>query len=165
MRAFAIDAFDFCRLRERAEGEVAIAELGRLAAEGVDASGVLQWSLHGDADQFGHTRLRLSVTGTMQLMCQRCLTPFAHRIATQSVLILAPDEDAADSIEELLQDDAVDVIVVAKQLDVMLLVEDDALLALPFAPKHENCPGQETVERLQGAKKPSPFAALKDLKQ
>lgn len=165
MEAFVIDTFEFCRLKERAEGDVAVAELARLAQECADASGALHWSLQGGADQFGHARLELSVTGTVQLMCQRCLTPFAYRIATHSVLVLAPDEDGADAIEELLADDAIDVIVAPKRLDVMALVEDDALLALPFAPKHEICPDQVVVERLQSAQKPSPFAVLKDLKQ
>lgn len=165
MKAFAIDSFDFCRLGERAEGRVAVAELGRLVRECADASGVLHWSLQGSIGQFGHARLALSVTGTIQLTCQRCLAPFPHQIATQSDLVLAPDEESADEIEELLADDTVDVIVGSQRLDVMALVEDDALLALPFAPKHGVCPDSSAVRRLESARKQSPFAVLKDLTQ
>lgn len=165
MKAFAIDAFDFCRLKERAEGEVAVAELGRLVQECADASGMLRWSLQGGADQFGHPRLELSVSGSVQLICQRCLKPFPYEMATQSVLILARDEDSADEIEELLADDAIDVIVGSARMDVLALVEDDALLAIPFAPKHAICPDQVVGAAPFSAEKPSPFSVLKDLKQ
>ena len=165
MNAFVIDAFDFCRLKERAEGEVAAAELGRLVSECADASGTLRWSLQGGADQLGHPRLELAVSGAVRLMCQRCLTPFSHTIATQSVLVLAQDEEDADKIEELLADDAIDVIVGSKRLDVMALVEDEGLLAMPFAPRHEACPDQPVSDGVDEAAKPSPFSVLKGLKQ
>lgn len=165
MKAFAIDAFDFCRLKEHAEGEVAVAELARLVQECADQSGLLRWSLRGSSDQFGYPRLDLSVSGSVQLMCQRCLLPFQHDVATRSALVLAQDEAGADEIEELLADDAVDVIVGSRQMDVMALIEDEALLALPPAPRHDICPDAVAVERLEGVKKPSPFAVLKDLKR
>jgi len=165
VNAFVIDAFDFCRLKERAEGEVAVAELGRLESECADASGALRWSLQGGADQLGHPRLELAVSGAVQLICQRCLTPFSHTIAAQSVLVLARDEEDADKIEELLADDAIDVIVGSRRMDVMALVEDDALLAMPFAPRHEACPDQTGPDEVGEAVKPSPFSVLKGLKQ
>ncbi|MGB6056054.1 MAG: YceD family protein [Burkholderiaceae bacterium] len=165
MRAFVIDAFEFSRLKERAEGEFSVAELGRLAAECVDSSGSVEWSLQGGADQYGHPQLQLWVTATLQLMCQRCLTPFPYRLNTHSVLIMAPDEVSADAIEERLADDTVDVIVGSRQMGVAALVEDDALLAIPPAPKHEVCPDDIAAGGLQGAEKPSPFAVLKKLKQ
>ncbi len=165
MKAFAIDAFDFCRLKERAEGEVAVAELARLVQECADQSGLLRWSLQGSTDQFGYPRLDLSVSGSVQLMCQRCLAPFRQDVATRSALVLAQDEAGADEIEESLADDAVDVIVGSRQMGVMALIEDEALLALPPAPRHDICPDAVAVERLEDAKKPSPFAVLKDLKR
>jgi len=165
MKALVIDAFEFCRLEERAEGRFQVAELGRLAGECVDDSGSIEWVLQGGADQYGHPRLRLAVGGTLRLMCQRCLTPFAYRIDTDSVLILAADEAGADAIEERLADDAVDVIVGSRQMDVAALVEDDALLAIPPAPKHEVCPDSIAATGVPAVEKPSPFSVLKHLKQ
>lgn len=165
MKAFPIDAADFCRLKERVADEVAVAELGRLAQECADASGTLRWSLQGGIDSAGHDRLELSIAGTVQLICQRCLAPFAHRIASEAILILAPDEESADQIEQLLEDDAIDVIVGAKRLDVMALVEDEALLALPIAPKHEVCPDPAVAGRREGEPEPSPFSVLKNWKR
>jgi uncharacterized protein len=45
----------------------------------------------------------------------------------------------------------------------MQLLEDEALLALPQAPKHEVCPDTKMMDSLK-SEKVSPFAALKSLK-
>lgn len=165
MNAFVLDAFDYCRREERREGQIAVADLPRLVDELADHSGVLHWSLQGGANKLGHAQLTLSVTGPVQLRCQRCLTPFAFAIASESILILAKDEAGADEIDALLDDDAIDVIVGSNAFDVAKLIEDEALLAIPLAPKHATCPDQATLDALKTAKKDSPFSVLKNLKQ
>ncbi|WP_395825556.1 YceD family protein [Collimonas sp.] len=165
MSAFIIDAFDYLRLRERREGEIPVADLGRLAAESVDRSGVLHWVLVGGVDHLGHPQLSVAVSGSTTIMCQRCLAPFVFEIDSESVLVLAKDENSADEIDALLDNDEIDVIVGSKSLNIAELVEDEALLALPLSPKHPVCPGQSALEGVQGVKKESPFAMLKNLKQ
>jgi uncharacterized protein len=165
MSAFIIDAFEFSRLKERREGEVAVASLQRLAAECVNPSTSLRWSLQGGVDGSGHPQLIMSVTGIAQLRCQRCMAPFEFDIAAESVLVLAKTEAHADEIEESLADDSIDVIVGSKALNILELIEDEALLAIPLAPKHDVCPGNAAVDGLAGAKKPSPFDVLKNIKQ
>jgi uncharacterized protein len=164
MNAFAIDGFEFCRRGERRQGEVAVEGLSRLSAELVNKAGGLSWSLQGGADRFGHPQLTLSVTAQVQLRCQRCLAPIAFDIKSESVLLLAKDEAAADEIDAQLDDDTIDVIVGSKTLDTLVLIEDEALLALPLAPKHATCPDQATLDVLRSVKKESPFSVLKDLK-
>lgn len=165
MNAFVIDAFEFCRRKERREGEIAVSDLTRLVDELANQSGLLRWSLQGGANQLGHPQLTLSIAASVQLRCQRCLTPFAFAVASESILILAQDEASADEIDALLADDAIDVIVGSKALDVAELIADEALLTLPLAPKHAVCPDQETLDVLKNAKKESPFTVLKNLKQ
>ena len=165
MNAFVIDAFEFCRLKECREGEIAVADLPRLAVESVDSSGSVRWSLQGGSDRQGHPQLVLSMSGSVRLMCQRCLTPFAFAIASESVLILAHDEASADQIDALLGDESVEVIVGSRTFDILQLIEDDALLAIPLSPKHPTCPDQLMVDADKGADKVSPFAVLKNLKQ
>jgi len=165
MNAFVIDAFEFCRLKERCSGESLVSDLPRLAEEVVGKSGVIRWSLEGGTDTLGHPMLLLSVSGSVQLMCQRCLTPFESDIASIASLILAKDEVGADDIEAMLQEeDAFDVIVGSKALNIRDLIEDEALLAIPLAPKHEVCPDQAALVDLQSNKKASPFDVLKGLK-
>lgn len=165
MSAFVIDAFEFSRLKELREGDVPVAGMTRLAAESVDTSTSLRWSLQGGTDTLAHPQLILSVSGTISLMCQRCMTPLSFSIDSESVLILAKNDARADEIEALLDDDAVDVIVGSKAMNVMDLVEDEALLALPLAPKHDACPDQGELDKLMGAKKVSPFDVLKNIKR
>lgn len=165
MSAFVIDAFDFSRLKERREGDVLVADLARLSAESVNKSASLHWTLQGGADSLNHPQLILSVSGSIELMCQRCMTPLKFAVESESILILAKTDERADEIDALLDDDNVDVIVGSKALNVMELVEDEALLAIPLAPKHDICPDNAALDDLMGAKKPSPFAVLKGLKQ
>ncbi|HJV80529.1 YceD family protein [Noviherbaspirillum sp.] len=165
MNAFVIDAFEFCRLKERREGEVAVADLPRLAEESADQSGTVRWSLQGGSSPQGHPQLALSVAGAVSLMCQRCLKPFAFDIVSESVLVLAPDEASADEIENSLDDESVEVIVGSRNFDVAQLIEDDALLTIPLSPKHATCPDQLMPEMDKEAEKVSPFAVLKGLKK
>jgi uncharacterized protein len=165
MDDIVIDAFEFCRLGERLEGEVAVADLGRVVQDTADKSGAIAWSLQGGRDSHGHAQLTLSVSGAVRLMCQRCLTPFAFDVQSETVLVLAKDESEADAIEALIDDDSIDVIAGSHSMRVVELVEDEVLLALPLSPRHEVCPDAETVEVLKKAEKESPFAVLKNLKQ
>jgi uncharacterized protein len=165
MNAFVIDAFEFCRLKERREGEIAVADLPRLAQESVDQFGSMRWTLQGGSNRLGHPQLTLSVSGSVRLICQRCLTPFVFDIASESVLVLANDEASADAIDALLADDAIEVIVGSRAFNIADLIEDETLLAIPVSPKHEVCPDQLMPEASKKAEKVSPFAILKDLKR
>jgi uncharacterized protein len=166
MNALEIDAFEFCRLNESRAGEIPIADLARLAEESVTRSGVIRWSLNGGINMHGHPQLKLAVSGSVQLMCQRCLAPFEFQLASDAVLILAKDEAGADQIEALIDDEDIDVVAVSKLLDIAGLVEDEALLMMPLAPKHEECPQPALSKNPQSTNKDSsPFEVLKNWKQ
>ncbi len=163
MNGFVINSFEFCRLGENREGTLTLADLPRLAKE-VASAAPIHWVVQGGTDQFGYPRLDLTVTGSVELSCQRCLTPFSFAIASASTLILAKDEQELDSIDAVLEDDELDVILGSKEFNLIELIEDEALLALPLAPKHATCPDAATLDALKSAAKPSPFAVLKNLK-
>ncbi|MEN3294856.1 MAG: hypothetical protein V7642_4109 [Burkholderiales bacterium] len=166
MNAFVIDAFEFCRLKERRDGETAVADLPRLADESVDKFGTLRWSLQGGSNSLGHPQLTLSMSGSVKLICQRCLSPFEFGIASDSALVLAEDEAGADAIDALLDDDEVEVIVGSRTFNIADLIEDEVLLAIPSSPKHEACPDKLLPDRPEKAdEKVSPFAVLKNLKR
>ena len=165
MKPVAIDAFDFGRSKEQRDGEVAVAQLPRLARECVDTSGILRWEIAGGTHASGHVQLAMQVAGDLQLVCQRCLRPFAYHIASASTLVLARDEAQADQIEAMLDDETLDVIVGSATMNLVDLIEDEALLAIPQAPKHVSCPGpQVPVTSEDSEAKPSPFAVLQYLK-
>jgi uncharacterized protein len=105
----------------------------------------------------------LNVSGDVKLVCQRCLGPYDYHIDSSTMLVLGKDDQEADEIEEVLDDESVDVIVGSHASDIRDLLEDEALLALPQAPKHEVCPDTALLDALK-SDKVSPFAALKSLK-
>jgi uncharacterized protein len=164
MNAFVIDAFEFSRSNGSREGVTPVAELTRLAKECADASGAITWKVQGGSSKHGFPQMRLSVDGPVQLVCQRCMQPFTYAMSSSTVLMLGKDDEQADEIEESIDDETVDVIVGSREMDLMYLVEDEALLALPHTPKHEVCPDTVLLDSLQSEKK-SPFAGLKDLKK
>ena len=162
MNAVVIDTFEFSRKKERLEGEQAVADFARLREEVADASGAVQWAVQGGAHALGHPQMTLSVKAEVKLMCQRCLTPFAYGIESQTTLVLAKDEEAADELEDKLADEDLDVIAGSKIMNVLDLVEDDVLLAIPLSPKHERCPDQAGAEFGGTDKRVSPFDVLKN---
>jgi uncharacterized protein len=163
MSAFVIDAFEFCRNSGFREGVTPVAEMPRLAADCADPSGEIRWSIQGGVTKQGYPSMTLSVAGTVRLVCQRCLAPFAYEIDSSTMLVLGRDDEEADQIEEILDDESVDVIVGSDCCDIRDLLEDEALLALPQAPKHEVCPETKLLDTLK-SEKVSPFAGLKNLK-
>lgn len=165
MNAFVIDVFEFCRRNERREGEIAVADLPRLGAESADRFGRIAWVLEGGRDRQGRQQLLLKTSGSVRLICQRCLSPFELNFDSGSTLIVATDEASADELDALLEDEPVEVVVGTKEFNVADLIEDEVLLALPQSPKHEACPSQTLLDKLAGDEKVSPFAVLKNLKQ
>jgi uncharacterized protein len=163
MSAFVIDAFEFCRNNGFREGSTPVAEMTRLAADCADASGTIAWSIQGGPTRQGYPTLTLSVAGDVHLVCQRCLSPFSYHIDSSTMLVLGKDDQEADEIEEILDDESIDVIVGSHACDIRELLEDEALLALPQSPKHEVCPDTALLDAIK-SEKVSPFAALKSLK-
>ena len=103
--------------------------------------------------------LHLVVSGLVPLACQRCLEPVPCDLDVDTLLELVPE--GADLSQDELEDDTRDFLPVVRELDVAELVEDEILLALPVAPRHEKCglPGAaDAGERI------NPFAALAGLK-
>ena len=162
MSAYLVNSTEFCRLSEQASSTTSVAEFERLRADLHDHSGQLRWSFQGGRHPEGLPMLSMTVQGEVRLICQRCLTPFSQPIESQSRLVLAADELQAEQIEERLEDENIDVIVGSTTMDLLMLVEDEALLSLPLSPRHEVCP--EGAQLTVDSKLESPFAILKKLR-
>lgn len=141
------------------EGALAISGLERLQDLLAEVSGEVSFRLHGFKGERGEYLLHLVVTGLLPLACQRCLEAIPFDLDVDSLLEIVPE--GADMSQEELEDDTRDFLPVAGELNVAELVEDEILLALPVAPRHEKCglPGAAGAgERI------NPFAALAGLK-
>jgi uncharacterized protein len=163
MNGKTMDLFKFCLDADQASGSYAIQDLNRLSAELVSSDGELAWNFSGGRHQIGAPELKLHIQAQVKLICQRCLTPYVETLDSVSNLVLAKSEEQADELEERLNDDSIDVIVVSPEQEYSVLIEDEALLALPVSPRHATCPDGFKAEIIN-EKPVSPFAALKKLK-
>lgn len=165
MNSCLIDPFVFCRTGESVGGQTPVSEMKRLVSVCADKSGELAWNVSGDLDNHNKPRLSVKVAGSVNLICQRCLEPLIFELDSAIAILVAKTEEEADEIEELLvDDDKIEVIVVDEKVDVMDLVEDEALLALPLSARHEICPDSSIVDEWK-EKQESPFSVLKELKK
>jgi uncharacterized protein len=152
------DPFKFAADSRALQGEVAVADLRRLVDALADGEGRVVWSIEGSMAD-GEPRLLVRADAVLNLSCQRCLGAMAWPLAVETVL--QPVRAGQPIPDEELEDDAVDAIELEGELDALGLVEDEILLALPIAPRHENC---EPPLSGGGSGKESPFAALESLR-
>lgn len=110
--------------------------------------------------------LRLQVDGDLSLVCQRCLGPVREHLALDRWLRFVESEAQAAELDAELDDD---VLALPRWLDLVELIEDELLLALPLVPRHAVCPAPLPVpgpdEAALDEKQPHPFAALAALKR
>lgn len=153
------DGFAFARDGRVLEGTLTVASLERLHDLLAEVSGELAFRLQGYKGERGQPMLHVEASGELPLACQRCLDAIRFELDVDSTLELIPEGNEMSQDE--LEDDTRDFLPVAGELDVAELVEDEILLALPVAPRHERCglPGAAAAgERI------NPFAALAGLK-
>jgi uncharacterized protein len=159
-RSFVIDSIEFARERRQLSGEIALGRFGRLADQLVEQHGCVAFSAAGELQDDGEKFLSLSIEACLPLRCQRCLGRIELPVHLRSRLqLVAADEDWPD---EELADDSVDAIAADRALDLVPLIEEELLLALPFAPRHDECKAPDFADNDGQA---SPFARLAELKK
>lgn len=155
-----IDGLEFARGGRRLAGPVPLAALSRLADSLVNTAGALDCELVGEQDREGKCWLTLRLAGTLQVCCQRCLETVMLPLTVTKRLLLVPPGQAWPDDE--LAEDGFDAIAAEKETALLPLIEDEVLLALPIAPRHEACDPPVPLVEEHG---PSPFAALAKIKK
>lgn len=153
--ALVVDPFEFAREGRCLEWRLPLRALPRVAAEVLDEGGELVLRIAGSRDRDGKFFLDVAVDGVLMVPCQRCLDPMEWVCKLQATLLLVAKGQPIP--EDELEDDRYDAVEVGDRQDLLALVEDEVLLAMPVAPRHEVCVAPSKVE---GASKESPFAGL-----
>jgi uncharacterized protein len=155
-----LDGLAFANDGKAVAGSVAVAALPRLVEGLADDGGSLEYQVTGHQDVDGKCWLVLEVSGTLGLVCQRCLKRLAFPVGIQARLLLVPPGQAWPDDE--LAEDGFDAVAAEKDMALLSLIEEEVLLALPIAPMHESCAMPVSVV---DEHEPSPFAALAKLKK
>ncbi len=153
------DPFRFAEDGENIRGEVAVDSLPRLFDLLENREGTLRYCVAGVQNPDGRPRLILTVEGSLSLRCQRCLGGVRWKADVRSEL--EPYRSGQVIPDEELENDEVDAFETEGELDVVALIEDEILLSMPIAPRHETC---RPPEPGGGNEKQSPFAVLSRLK-
>ncbi|CAM3767047.1 Large ribosomal RNA subunit accumulation protein YceD OS=Castellaniella defragrans OX=75697 GN=HNR28_003026 PE=3 SV=1 [Castellaniella denitrificans] len=161
-----IDAAGFARAGQALDGRIGTAELTRLCQDLPEPQdGEIRWQVRGRFDApSGLAWLDVEAEGPVRVICQRCLEAFSLTLRVSSTLGLVETQaqlDAMDALEAEGNGPETEYLVADQRLDVLGLVEDELILALPYAPRHDVCPGDGDVP--EPPRRPSPFAVLERL--
>lgn len=128
-----LDSMRFARSGDRLTGQVPIAQLDRLSDSLASEKGSVEYVFQGGTES-GRPVLRIEVDASVIMRCQYCLEPYMQPLHIEQRLPLAKDEAELERWER--DDPLLDALVADPSLDVLTLVEDELLLALPVAPRH-----------------------------
>ncbi len=162
-----IDSLDFARNGRGIRGEVQIAELPRLLEILENPQGILSYTVQGGVDKQGTHFLDLSVVGQCRLRCQRCLNGLDYPVRLDTRLLLH-DQASLDALDDNVaggEEEEFDSILADTHLNVLDLLEEEILLSLPIAPKHELGACQATDGENAHREEKNPFAVLAKLKR
>ena len=167
-------------------GTIALSTWPRAADSVVDPSVEVDYRIIGGFDDHGRPQLRVAVTGSVEVTCQRCLQPMMLQIGEGiqngsgiagdgTNILLAADDEELEVWDSEVED--AEVVLADQPLDINELLEDEFLLSLPFSPMCDDldCPKRKSGKQVEAidvihvedagsaadAGKNNPFATLR----
>jgi len=157
-----IDSLEFARTGQTLRGSLPLPGLTRLRDSLVDTLGAVEFEVKGGHDARGRPLLILAIHGMLNLQCQRCLGAIEHPLQVLNTLLLVTaGESAAGNLDE---EDA-EWVEASGNFDVATLVEDEIILSLPYAPRHDEGACRQAGTTAADGAAASAFARLAALKQ
>ena len=154
------------RLSERPmvfEETLGVEAFPRLLESLANDEGELRYRVSAGLDRERRKVVSCIIEGFVFLTCQATLDTFRHPVSIDDRLVLVDDESRLPPMQE--ESDTEDYLVVDGPLDVLELVEDAVILALPMIPRKPGLESREVESKEPGDEKPSPFAKLSGLKK
>jgi len=145
----------------------------RLVAETQDANldRNVRWHARGELRNPGHVQpqvwVHIEADASLPLVCQRCLTPVDVPLQVRRSFRFVADEATAAAEDDESEED---LLALSRSFDLVELVEDELLMEVPVAPRHEVCPQPVKMSvadpdfEAAAAEKENPFALLGRLK-
>jgi uncharacterized protein len=145
----------------------------RLAAETVGSpkEATVHWEARGELLNPRHVHpqvwLHLDANATLPLVCQRCLQPVDVPVTVDRSFRFVADEATAAAEDDTAEED---LLALSRSFDLRELVEDELLMEMPVAPRHEVCPEPVKMSAVDAdfdsgeTERENPFAVLGRLK-
>jgi uncharacterized protein len=134
-------------------------------------AGPVHWHAQGELVNPRHVQpeiwVHLQADTQLPLVCQRCLQPVNVPLAVDRSFRFVADEATAAAQDDEAEED---LLVLSRSFDLLELVEDELLMEVPVAPRHEVCPepvkmsAQDADFDASAVEKEHPFAVLGRLK-
>jgi uncharacterized protein len=112
--------------------------------------------------------LHLVAKTSVPLTCQRCMGTVATPLEVDQWYRFVASEEVAMAEDDASEED---LLVMSPQFDLLAVLEDELLMALPLVPMHDECPeapvlraGEDDLA-VEASEKPNPFALLAQLKK
>ena len=154
-------------------GATLLQNMERLAQEthALQPDLLVNWQAHAElrasSGDVADIWLHLQVSTTLPLTCQRCMGAVDTLLAVDQWFRFVATEEIAMAQDDESEED---LLVMTPQFDLLALLEDELLMALPLVPMHVQCPvapvlsaGDLELETI-ATEKPNPFAVLAQLK-
>ncbi|HEY5367037.1 MAG TPA: DUF177 domain-containing protein [Casimicrobiaceae bacterium] len=110
---------------------------GESLAEGSDPVNI-DWKLAAVRNSDGRAALSLTLAGSLPMTCQRCLEVFDWPLDQETRVLVARNDAELKALDDATDDE---VILGSDEIGAHVLVEDELLLSMPFAPVHPGaCP-------------------------
>ena len=166
MQAFAAEGLPLV-------GTTLLQNMERLAqeAQAPEPDLVVNWQAHSELRAGAGTQadiwLHLQATAMLPLTCQRCMGSVDTSLAVDQWYRFVATEEIAMAEDDQCEED---LLVMVPQFDLLAVLEDELLMALPLVPMHVQCPVAPVlsvgeIEPTDTAiEKPNPFAVLARLK-
>lgn len=163
-----IDPRQFARVGRILEGELELAEMGRLSSLLFSDSGKVDIKLMFDIDESGLGVVKGELNAELEMTCQRCMQGTQVEVSVDVMLGIISKESQAEQLPESYEP----LLVTSDEMKLADIVEDELILALPVVAIHspEQCSVQQVTEFERGdetqpaTQKENPFAVLATLK-
>ena len=186
LQAHRVNILAFAQEATPFKSSTSLQKLERIKQEtrGLPADLAVNWSAHAElrpaASGDEQVWLHLQADTLLPLTCQRCMTSVDLPLHVDQWFRFVDSEEIAMSEDDASDED---LLVMAPLFDLLALLEDELLMAIPLVPMHDECPvalalpsGQpqaagdpDEVPSNHGAtndnSRPHPFAVLAQLRK
>lgn len=139
--------------------------------EGDPGERTVTWSARGEMLNPRHVHpeiwMHLEAATALPLVCQRCLHPVDVPLVVDRSFRFVADEATAAAEDDEAEED---LLALSRNFDLLELVEDELLMELPVAPRHDVCPepvkmsAEDPAFDAAGGERENPFAVLGKLR-